>query len=67
MVAMASDWATTQATSEGRDSISRAKRMPSSREKRRPRPSLRAIMRRTATWQVKALVEATEISGPAWR
>ena len=32
-----------------------------------PRPRRRAMSSRTATWQVKALVEATEISGPACR
>lgn len=35
--------------------------------KRRERPSFSAIISKTATWQVKALVDATEISGPACR
>jgi hypothetical protein len=33
----------------------------------RMRPMSRASRARTVTWAVKALVEATPISGPAWR
>ena len=59
--------AKTSRTSPGRLLISSMSPRASWRDKRRVRPNLRAIISNATTWQVKALVEATPISGPAWR
>ena len=48
-------------------SISATSLTPSSKDSRRVRPSFSAVIRRAVTCAVNALVDATEISGPAWR
>ena len=62
---MVSACSITSATSSGIRSSSAAISRPFWRDIRRVRANFNAIISNTATWQVKALVEATPISGPA--